>query len=137
MPYGAPRIRAVKKERKLYLWDWSSVEGEGPRFENMLASQLRKYCHWLEDTQGHAMELRYLRGTDKREIGFVVLKNKRPIFAVECKSGERAIGPALHYFAERTPIPRFYQTHLGERHYETGKVTVLPFIKLCQELKLP
>ncbi|MSQ72197.1 MAG: ATP-binding protein [Betaproteobacteria bacterium] len=137
LPFGAPRIRAVKKARKLYLWDWSGVAGAGPRFENMVASQLLKFCHWQEDTQGHAMELRYLRDTDKREIDFVVLKNRKPVFAVECKLGERAIGPALHYFAGRTPIPRFYQTHLGERHFETGKVTVLPFIKLCQELELP
>lgn len=83
------------------------------------------------------MKSAYLRDTDKREVDFVVLKNRKPVFAVESKSGERAIGPALHYFAERTPIPRFYQTHLGERHYQTGKVTVLPFIKLCQELDLP
>lgn len=136
-PYGGPRVRAVKKQRKLYLWDWSSVEGEGPRFENMVASQLLKYCHWIEDTQGHVMELRYLQDTDRREVDFVVLKDRKPVFAVECKSGEKAIGPALHYFAERTPIPRFYQTHLGERHYETGKVTVGPFTKLCQELELP
>jgi len=136
-PYGAPRVRAVKKERKLYLWDWSSVAGDGARFENMVASQLLKYCHWIEDTQGYAMELRYLRDTDKREVDFVVLKNKKPIFAVECKSGDKAIGSALRYFAARTPIPRFYQTHLGERHYSTGKVTVVPFIKLCQELELP
>lgn len=136
-PYGSPRVRAVKKQSKLYLWDWSSVEASGPRFENLLASQLLKYCHWMEDTQGFVMELRYLRDTDKREVDFVVLKNSKPIFAVECKSGDKAISPALHYFAERTPIPRFYQTHLGEKHYETGKVTVLPFIKLCQELDLP
>ena len=137
LPYGAPRVRAVKKEKKLYLWDWSSVEAPGPRFENMVASQLLKYCHYIEDTQGYAMELRYLRDTDKREIDFVVVKDKKPIFAVECKSGERAVGAALRYFAERTPIPRIYQTHLGERHFETGRVTVLPFIKLCQELELP
>ena len=43
-PYGPPRVRAVKKAAKLYLWDWSSVEGDGPRFENMVASQLLKYC---------------------------------------------------------------------------------------------
>ena len=137
LPYGAPRVRAVKKERKLYLWDWSSVADAGPRFENMVASQLLKYCHYIEDAQGHAMELRYLRDTDKREIDFVVLKDRKPIFAVECKSGEKAIGAALHYFAERTPIPRFYQTHLGEKQFETGKITVLPFIKLCQDLELP
>ena len=136
-PYGPPRVRAVRKQSKLYLWDWSSVEGDGPRFENLVACQLLKYCHWLEDTQGHSMELRYLRDTDKREVDFVVLKDRKPIFAVESKSGEKAIGPALRYFAERTPIPRFYQTHLGERHFSTGKVTVVPFIKLCEELGLP
>ncbi|TRZ68980.1 MAG: ATP-binding protein [Rhodocyclaceae bacterium] len=136
-PYGPPRVRAVKKQSKLYLWDWSSVDDDGPRFENMVASQLLKYCHWLEDTQGHTMELRYLRDTDKREVDFVVLKNRKPVFAVECKSGEKAIGPALRYFAGRTPIPRFYQTHLGERHYSTGNVTVVPFIRLCEELGLP
>ena len=137
LPYGPPRVRAVKKERKLYLWDWSSVGDPGPRFENMVASQLLKYCHWMEDTLGHVMELRYLRDTDKREIDFVVLKEKKPLFAVECKSGERAISPAIRYFSERTPIPRFYQTHLGAQHYESGKVTVIPFIKLCAELDLP
>lgn len=136
-PYGPPRVRAVKKERKLYLWDWSAVEEPGPRFENLVASQLLKYCHWIEDTEGHAMELRYLRDTDKREVDFVVMKDRRPLFAVECKSGEKAIGGAIRYFAERTPIPRFYQTHLGERHFSSGKVTVLPFIELCRELRLP
>ena len=136
-PYGPPRVRAVKKERKLYLWDWASVEDAGPRFENMVASQLLKYCHWLEDTEGHRMELRYLRDRDKREVDFVVLKGRKPQFAVECKSGERAIAPAVRYFAERTGIPQFYQAHLGERHYGTGRVTVLPFVRLCEELGLP
>ena len=83
------------------------------------------------------MELRYLRDTDKREVDFVVLKDGKPIFAVECKSGEKAIGPAIRYFAERTPIPGFYQTHLGESYFSNGKVTVVPFIKLCEELELP
>jgi uncharacterized protein len=83
------------------------------------------------------MELRYLRDTDRREVDFVVLKKRKPIFAVECKSGEKSVGPALRYFADRTPVPRFYQTHLGDRHYESGKVTVVPFPRLCQELSLP
>lgn len=70
-------------------------------------------------------------------MDFVVLKDRRPLFAVECKSGEKAISPAIRYFAERTPIPHFYQAHLGERHYSSGKVTVLPFVELCRELQLP
>jgi predicted AAA+ superfamily ATPase len=136
-PYGSPKIRAVKKEQKLYLWDWSAIEDPGARFENLVASQLLKYCHWIEDTEGHPMELRYLRDTDKREVDFVVVQGRKPLFAVECKSGEKAIGPALRYFAERTPIPRFYQVHRGERRYESGRITVLPLIDLCREQSLP
>jgi hypothetical protein len=136
-PFGSPKIRAVKKAQKLYLWDWSMTPEGGPRFENLVASQLLKYCHWIEDTEGHAMELRYLRDTDKREIDFVVLRDRKPLFAVECKSGDRSASPAIAYFAERTRIPRFYQVHLGERHYETGAATVLPFRRFCDELGMP
>jgi hypothetical protein len=136
-PFGAPPIRAVKKERKLYLWNCSMAPEGGPRFENLVASQLLKYCHCIEDTEGHAMELRFLRDTDRREVDFVVLRDRKPIFAVECKSGERALGAAIRYFAERTPIPRFYQVHLGERHYESGAATVLPFRAFCRELGMP
>jgi uncharacterized protein len=83
------------------------------------------------------MELRYLRDTDRREVDFVVLRDRRPLFAVECKTGERAIGSPVRYFAERTPIPRFYQVHRGKRRYESGKIAVLPFTEFCTELALP
>jgi predicted AAA+ superfamily ATPase len=136
-PFGAPRIRAVKKERKLYLWDWSAIEEVGPRFENLVAAQLLKYCHFVEDTEGIAMELRYLRDSDRREVDFVVVRKGKPLFAVECKVSERSAEPALLYFAERTGIPRFFQVHLGDTHFQRGKVTVLPFRALCQELGLP
>jgi predicted AAA+ superfamily ATPase len=136
-PFGAPRIRAVKKEQKLYLWDWSAVEDSGPRFENLVAGQLLKYCHRIEDTEGYPMELRYLRDTDKREVDFVVVKKRKPLFAVECKLSDRGPDPSLAYFAERVGIPRFYQVHLGTAHFERGRVTVLPFARFCEDLQLP
>jgi predicted AAA+ superfamily ATPase len=136
-PFGAAKVRAVKKERKLYLWDWSMAPDGGLRFENLVASQLLKYCHFVEDTEGHAMELRFLRDTDKREVDFVVLRDRAPQFAVECKTGERGTSPAIRYFAERTPIPRFFQVHLGDRHFESGPVTVVPFRRFCLDLGLP
>jgi uncharacterized protein len=136
-PFGAPRIRAVKKERKLYLWDWSAIEDVGPRFENLVAAQLLKYCHFIEDTEGVPMELRYLRDSDRREVDFVVTRKRKPLFAVECKASERSADPALFYFAERTGIPKFFQVHLGEAHFQRGNVTLLPFRTLCRELGLP
>lgn len=137
-PYGSPKIRAVKKEQKLYLWDWSNIEDAGARFENFVASHLLKYCHFIQDTEGHKMELRYIRDTDKREVDFVVIKNKKPLFAVEAKVSEKALSPHVKYFSERTPIPKFYQTHLGAAVFgdpERGG-RMLPFELLCKELGL-
>ena len=136
-PYGPSKVRAVKKEQKLYLWDWSIVPDPGPRFENFVASQLLKYCHFMEDTEGFRMDLRFIRDTDKREIDFVVLREGRSMFAVECKSGEKSINPSLFYFMKRTSIPRFYQVHEGNRDYEKNGVRVLPFHTFCKELCLP
>jgi len=138
-PFGGARIRAVRKEKKLYFWDWSRVAQSGPRFENMVAGQLLKYCHSLEDAEGYEMELRYIRDTDKREVDFVVLRDGNPEFAVECKTGDRKASPACRYFRERTNIPRFYQVHLGNRSFgnaDSGTL-VLPFPTFCKELAMP
>ncbi|MFY7993481.1 MAG: DUF4143 domain-containing protein [Bacteriovoracaceae bacterium] len=134
LPYGPSKIRAVKKSQKLYLWDRAEIENTGARLENMIAGHLLKYCHFLEDTEGHKMELRYIRDTDLREIDFVVLKNKKPLFAVECKTGEKTISKHIHYFRDRTPIPQFYQVHLGSLDYQDKNIRVLPFEKFCKEI---
>ena len=140
MPYGLTHLRAVKKERKLYLWDWSLCENEAARFENLVASHLLKYCHFTEDTLGDDMSLRFLRDAAGREIDFVVLRNGKPEFAVECKAGERSLSWNITYFAQRTAIPRFYQVHLNARGEDTewadSKARIFPFVRLAQELKL-
>ena len=33
-PYQSKKIAAVRKEKKLYLWDWSVIEEDGQRLEN-------------------------------------------------------------------------------------------------------
>ncbi|TVQ77580.1 MAG: ATP-binding protein [Bradymonadales bacterium] len=137
LPYGTPKIRAVKKSNKLYLWDWAQVEEPGARFENLVAGHLLKYCHLIEDTQGHKMELRFLRDVDLREIDFVVLKDKKPVFAVECKSGDKNISSAIRYYRQRTTIPKFYQVHMGERDFVDRNCRVLPFRKFCKIESIP
>jgi uncharacterized protein len=138
-PFGSPKIRAVKKEKKLYFWDWSSITDPGVRFENLVASHLLKYCHYLEDSEGYKMELRFIRDTDKREIDFVVIRDKKPIFAVECKTGEKSLSKSINYFKERTSIPEFYQVHLGEKDYGQADKggRVLPFLTFSRIKKLP
>ena len=134
-PYGAPKIRAVKKEQKLYFFDWSHISDENIKFENLVASHLLKYCHYQEDVMGDDLELRFLRDTDKREVDFVVLKNKKPVFAVECKTGEANLSSHIRYFKERTSIPLWFQVHQGKKDYGDERKTgrVLPFITFCRE----
>jgi predicted AAA+ superfamily ATPase len=136
-PYGATKLRAVKKEKKLYLWDWSTVDESGARFENLVACQLLKYCHLLEDSEGYRMEIRFLRDTDRREVDFLVLKEGKPLFAVECKTGEKDISPSMYYFKERVSIPKCYQVHLGDKDYEKGGIHLLPFAAFCKETSMP
>ncbi len=136
-PYGSPKIRAVKKEQKLYLWDWSQIEEQGTRFENMIACQLLKFCHFHEDVNGDKMELRYIRDTDRREVDFVLIKNRKPLFAVECKLSERSVSPHVLYFKERTNIPVFYQVSLkeSERQIQEG-IICTSFARFCQYEKM-
>lgn len=133
-PFTAKQIRGVKKEKKLFFWDWATATEESARFENMVASHLLKYCHFVEDSEGYAMELRFLRDTDGREIDFLVLRDGKPEFAVECKTGEKQISKRIEYFKTRLKIPEVYQVHLGEKEYgnETTTGLVLPFRKFCK-----
>jgi len=136
-PYGAPKIKAVKKEQKLYLWDWSELTDPGARWENFVAGQLLKYCHYHEDLYGDKMELRFLRDITGREVDFVVIRDKKPLFAVECKTGEKKASPNLKYFADRTTIPKFYQVHLGQADRQIEeKIRILPFSKFCHIEKM-
>lgn len=135
-PFGLPRLRAAKKEKKLYMWDWSLCDDAAARFENLTASHLLKYCHRIEDQEGDRMALRFIRDAEKREIDFVVVRDGKPEFAVECKSGEASLSRNIAYFSGRTSIPFFYQVHMGQKDYEVSGVRarVLPMIKLARIL---
>src|SRR5262249_24285362 len=65
-PFGAPRIRAVKKEQKHYHLDWTVVPGGAPRFENLVTAHLLKWTHFTQDVEGRDVELRYFRDVDGR-----------------------------------------------------------------------
>jgi uncharacterized protein len=132
-PHGLPKLRAATKERKLYMWDWSICENPASRFENLVASNLLKYCHLIEDSEGDRMELRFVRDSQGRELDFVVVRNNKPQFAVECKMGEQQLSRNISYFSQRTNIPLYYQVHMGEKDYEIAefKARVLPFTSLA------
>jgi hypothetical protein len=125
-PFGAPRIRAVKKEQKHYHFDWSVVPDEGPRFENMVASHLLKWVHFQFDTTGRELELRYFRDVDGREVDFVVVERRKPVLLVEAKLAASPVSPSLRYLKQRFPAAEAYQVHLrgGSDSVTTDKIRV-------------
>ena len=126
-PYASSQVRSLQKMPKAYLWDWSVVPSEGARFENLVASHLHKFCNFLEDRDGHKVELRYLRDRSGKELDFLVTLGRKPWFAVEAKLGETAVDPALKYFRERLKIPWVYQVVRDTRRdFVEAGVRVLP-----------
>ncbi len=102
-PFGAPKIRAVKKEAKHDHIDWTVVKDPAARFENLTACHLLKWCHFLEDTQGRNVELRYFRDIDKREVDFVIMEDDMPVHFIECKKYFRGTNRSLRYLKQRFP----------------------------------
>jgi predicted AAA+ superfamily ATPase len=101
--FGPPKIKAVKKSRKHYLFDWTAIEDNGARFENLVAFHLLKECYFSEDTEGFDTELRFFRDIEGREVDFVQLRDGKPIRFVECKLADTSINPALLYLRRKFP----------------------------------
>lgn len=111
-PYGPPKIKAVKKEQKLYFWDWRRTENEAARLENLVAIHLLRFVHWQEDVGGEKWQLRYFRDKQKHEVDFILLRQNSPVCAVEVKTQDQSLDPNLKYLLERVKIPYAFQISL-------------------------
>ena len=134
-PHASPRVRALRRMPKAYLWDWTLVADRAARFENLVALHLLKLCHFLEDRDGHATDLRYLRDRSGREVDFLVTVAGKPWFAVEAKLSDTRIDPSLVYFRDRLSLRHCYQVVLdGTRDFVEDGIRCLPAAKLLAAL---
>ncbi len=108
-PFGAPRIRAVKKEQKHYHFDWSVIENDAARFENLVACHLLKWIHYQQDTLGRDIELYFFRDTDRREVDFVIVEHRQPLTLIECKWSDTDIDRGLRYLKSKFPKAEAWQ----------------------------
>lgn len=131
-PLGVPRIKAVKKEQKLYLWDWARVADDAACGENLVLFHLQRLVHWLIDEHGERAELRYFRTTVGHEVDAVVLRAGRPWMAVEVKTDDRPLDPGLKYLLERVRIPYAFQVAVRGQ-----SDTRLPDINGCRVRRVP
>jgi hypothetical protein len=135
-PFGAPKIRAVRKEQKHYHLDWTVVPGDAQRFENLVGAHLLKWVHWLQDTEGRDVELRYFRDVDGREVDFVVVEGRRPTHFVECKWADAPVDRSLSYLKARFPSAEAWQlSAVGTKDFVSPEgIRVCPALELLGRL---
>jgi len=109
-PWSVNVPKSLRKQPKVYLWDWSVIRDPGARRENLVAAHLLKAVHWWTDTGLGTYALFYLRDKAKREVDFLVTRDRRPWFMVEVKSSSAtSISPSLHYFTETLGVSHAFQ----------------------------
>jgi predicted AAA+ superfamily ATPase len=100
-PWCAGVPKALRKEPKWFLRDWSGVATPAERRLTLVACHLLKAVEGWTDLGFGRFELRYLRDKRKREVDFLVVRDRKPWFLVALGS-DAGIAPALGYFQERT-----------------------------------
>lgn len=101
-PWSKNVARAILKEPKIYLWDWSSIESIGAKIENFVASHLLKAVHWWTDIGLGKYELFYVRDKEGAEVDFLIVKNAKPWMLIEVKtSANQHISAHLQHFYQQ------------------------------------
>ncbi len=139
-PWSRNIARSLIKEPKIYLWDWSNVEDEGMRLENMVASHLLKFVNFWRDRGFGNYDLFYLRDKEQREVDFIVTKDDQPWFLVEVKkSGNTGISPSLYYYQQQTGAKHAFQVgfdaeFVARNCFEFEKPIAVPALTFLAQL---
>jgi predicted AAA+ superfamily ATPase len=108
-PYSKRIPRSLKRDGKVYLWDYSAIKDKAARFENLVAHHLLKTCHYWTDTGEGAFDLHYLRNKEKQEIDFLVSRDGKPWLPVEVKWSDTDLSPNWKRFAPMLSCKRGLQ----------------------------
>jgi len=112
-PWFANVANALRKEPKWFLRDWSGVAEDGARAETLVACHLLKAVEGWTDLGFGNFELRYLRDKQKREVDFLVVKDRKPWFPVEVKQSDTGLSSALAHFQAQTKATHAFQVVLS------------------------
>ncbi len=102
----------------------------GARLENLTALHLLKACDYWTDLAHGQLDLCFVRDKEHREVNFLVLREKKPWFLVECKSNDLQPSAALAYFQKALGTSAAYQlvTKPGyDREYSASGIRVLDY----------
>ena len=122
-PWKKNISRSLLKEPKLYLIDWSQIQDEGKRHENLVASALLKSVTGWSELGFGDFGLFYIRTKEKREVDFLVTKDQAPWFLVEVKTSQQSISPNLEYFQKMIQAKHAFQVTINMPHQDVDLFT--------------
>jgi uncharacterized protein len=108
-PFQNTQLKSLRKEPKIYLWDYTGIDAVGAKYENVVANHLLKFTHYLTDVYGLRSDLYFLRDKDQREVDFCVVVEGEIEFLVEVKAKKSAISNHLKYFKEKLKAKQAFQ----------------------------
>ena len=108
-PWFTNVTKALRKEPKWFMRDWSGLADDGARAETLVACHLLKAVEGWTDLGFGQFELRYLRDKLKREVDFLVVRDRKPWFLVEVKLSDTDLSPALAHFQMQTKATHAFQ----------------------------
>jgi uncharacterized protein len=117
-PWFTNVAKALRKEPKWFQRDWSGLADDGARAETMVACHLLKAVEGWTDLGFGDFELRYLRDKQKREVDFLVVRDRKPWFLVEVKIKETNLSPSLAYFQGQTKAAHAFQVVMNLAYQE-------------------
>jgi uncharacterized protein len=108
-PFQHTQLKSLRKEPKIYLWDYTGIDDIGAKYENVVANHLLKFTHYLTDVYGLRSDLYFLRDKDQREVDFCVVVEGEIEFIVEVKAKKSTISNHLKYFKEKLKAKHAFQ----------------------------
>jgi len=104
-PWTKKISRAIKKEKKLYLFNWPEIKNLGFRFENLVAVEiLRAIFTWNAYGFGR-FTLHYIRNKDKQEVDFLIAEKNKPVLLIEVKFSQDVPDATLYNFQNILDVP--------------------------------
>lgn len=111
-PYYKNIESSIRKTPKWYLRDWSGIADPGKRAETFVACHLLKAVECWTDLGFGDFDLFYVRDRKKREVDFLVTKDKVPWFLAEVKNASETLSGSLAFFQRATGAKHAFQVVL-------------------------
>jgi len=124
-PFTGNLKRPVKKEKKIYLFEWSSIQDPGARFENLVALELLALVWFWRDSGAGDFSLAFLRNREGKETDFLICRDGTPWCLFECKLRSGPLATHHLNFARQLGKIPVVQVLLQHEHLRARKRDII------------